>query len=109
MSFLATPDHNSGYVETPRTDRGGIDLMKDIPTASASKRHSCWDKTPSQMTPSATFNSPTPKIGVTPSGASMIPTLGDTTPGATPMIPMVPHTPVLLNSTAYQLDILPWV
>lgn len=101
----ATPGHNSGWAETPRTDRGGIDLIQDTPTPSASKRRSRWDETPSQMTPSATPGSltpgaATPKVGVTPSGASMTPTPGGMTPGATPMTPMVPRTPVLSNSAA---------
>lgn len=52
--------------------------------------------TPGSLTPGAA----TPKVGVTPSGASMTPTPGGMTPGATPMTPMVPRTPVLSNSAA---------
>lgn len=104
-NIVATPGHNSGWAETPRTDRGGVDLIQDTPTPSASKRRSRWDETPSQMTPSATPGgltpgSATPKVGATPSGASMTPTPGGMTPGATPMTPMAPRTPVLSNSAA---------
>lgn len=106
LNYLATPGHNSGWAETPRTDRGGVDLIQDTPTPSASKRRSRWDETPSQMTPSATPSGSltpggaTPKVGSTPSSASMTPTPGGMTPGATPMTPMAPRTPILSNSAA---------
>ena len=50
-----TPGQNSGWAETPRTDRtGGVDLIQETPTPSASKRRSRWDETPANQTPSMT-------------------------------------------------------
>ncbi|KOB67861.1 Uncharacterized protein OBRU01_19224, partial [Operophtera brumata] len=80
-----TPGHNSGWAETPRTDRGtGVDTIQETPTP-GTKRRSRWDETPG-ATPSAAAT-PTPSQA-TPSHA--------TPSHATPShgTPSTPHTPV---------------
>lgn len=78
--YLETPGHNSGWAETPRTDRTGGDLIQETPTPSASKRRSRWDETPSsQMTPGA-MTPTTPGTPHTPHGTP------HGTPHATPSL-----------------------
>jgi len=76
-----TPGHNSGWAETPRTDRTCAgDLIQETPTPSASKRRSRWDETPSsQMTPGS-MTPQTPGTPHTPHGTP------HGTPHATPSI-----------------------
>ncbi|XP_076460472.1 splicing factor 3B subunit 1-like isoform X1 [Babylonia areolata] len=81
-----TPGHGAGWAETPRTDRGGGDLIQDTPTPGASKRRSRWDETPGGATPSGLTPSFTPG-GLTPSG--MTPS-GMTPSGMTPSGAMTP-------------------
>jgi splicing factor 3B subunit 1 len=80
-----TPGHNSGWAETPKVDRSGVDMIENTPTPSASKRRSRWDETPAANTPS------TPATPMTPHTPSMMMTPG----GATPMGPkaMIMATP----------------
>ena len=86
-----TPGHGAGWAETPRTDRGGTDLIQDTPTPGASKRRSRWDETPGGATPGALTPSFTPG-GLTPSGltpsamtpSGMTPSGGLTPSGMTP-------------------------
>ena len=84
--IAGTPGHNADWAETPRTDRGGGDLIQDTPTPSASKRRSRWDETPGGATPSAMTPSFTPG-GLTPSGMTpqgMTPSGALTPSGMTP-------------------------
>ena len=71
MLSSETPGHGSGWAETPKTDRGGGDLIQETPTPSASKRRSRWDETPINATPGA----------MTPSGMTPSMTPGNMTPG----------------------------
>lgn len=82
-NLTETPGHNSGWAETPRTDRGsGVDTIQETPTP-GTKRRSRWDETPGATPAAAT---PTPSHA-TPSHA----TPSHATPShATP----TPHTPV---------------
>lgn len=94
MCVTETPGHNSGWAETPRTDRGGGDLIQETPTPGASKRRSRWDETPAGgggVTPSATPSQATPSHA-TPSHA----TPSHATPGHTPShgTPTPHHTPI---------------
>ena len=87
MCFSDTPGHGSGWAETPKTDRGGGDLIQETPTPSASKRRSRWDETPGAtpgggaMTPSMTPGASTPGGGATPSMTPGGMTPGGFTPG----------------------------
>lgn len=75
LTTAETPGQ-SGWAETPRTERsGGGDLIQETPTPGASKRRSRWDETPtSQMTPGNATPTPHPSTplmtpsGVTPTG-----------------------------------------
>lgn len=85
--------HQAGWAETPKTDRGGGDMIEDTPTPAVSKRRSRWDETPGAQTPSMTPGHMTPSMtpggatpgGMTPSGMSGMTTPGGGTPsGFTP-------------------------
>ena len=83
--FVETPGHNSGWAETPRTDRGtGVDTIQETPTP-GTKRRSRWDETPGATPAAAT---PTPSHATpthtTPSHA----TPSHATPTHTPHTPM---------------------
>ena len=77
LSITETPGHGSGWAETPKTDRGGTDLIQETPTPGASKRRSRWDETPANVTPGGLTPSMTPSA-MTP---SMTPGAGGSTPG----------------------------
>ncbi|XP_052767577.1 splicing factor 3B subunit 1-like isoform X1 [Mya arenaria] len=93
-SHMTPGGHQAGWAETPKTDRGGGDLIEDTPTPATNKRRSRWDETPgahtpSQMTPGHMTPSMTPgghtPGGMTPSGMSGMTTPGGGTPsGFTP-------------------------
>lgn len=84
VSLLSeTPGHGSGWAETPRTDRGGGDLIQETPTPGASKRRSRWDETPGAATPESM--TPSAMRGMTPSlTPSGTPGVSGMTPSFTP-------------------------
>lgn len=96
-NFAETPGHNSGWAETPRTDRGtGVDTIQETPTP-GTKRRSRWDETPG-ATPSAAAT-PTPSHA-TPSHA----TPSHATPSHS--TPSTPHTPMFTPGGVSLHDIL---
>jgi len=111
-----TPGHNSGWAETPRTDRAAGDLIQETPTPGGGKRRSRWDETPSnQMTPSV-MTPQTPATPHTPMGtphaASATPTLmtpsGVTPTGQKAMAMATPTPGHLMTMTPEQLQTYRW-
>lgn len=102
-----TPGHNSGWLETPKADRGIDDSIID--STPASKRRSRWDETPSNQTPSMT---PSMTPGMTPSGAghaTPLLTPGGSTPvGHKAMIMATPAPNQLAAMTPEQLQAYRW-
>ncbi|KAF0294033.1 Splicing factor 3B subunit 1 [Amphibalanus amphitrite] len=112
-----TPGQNSGWAETPRTDRtGGVDLIQETPTPSASKRRSRWDETPANqtpsMTPTMTPGGMTPSMtpgGMTPSMTPGMLTPGGTTPTGAKAMGMATPTPGHLAAmTPEQMQAYRW-
>ena len=105
-----TPGFGSGWAETPRTDRGGGDMIQDTPTPSASKRRSRWDETP------AASSSATPLAGMTPQTPSLsgamtprLMTPGGATPVGKKAMAMATPTPGhLVTMTPEQLQAYRW-
>jgi splicing factor 3B subunit 1 len=115
--FLETT--NSGWAETPKTDRGGMDdadyIIRSTPTPSTDKRRSRWDETPANQTTTngASFTPVTKEIGV----ASTPRTSSGFTPGMTPIIAtpvgarainMATPTPSQISMTPEQMQAYRW-
>ncbi|XP_064455302.1 splicing factor 3B subunit 1-like isoform X2 [Ornithodoros turicata] len=102
-----TPGHGSGWAETPRTDRtGGVDLIQDTPTPSASKRRSRWDETPTSQMGNQTPQ--TPSTVLTPSATSVMTPSGVTPTGAKAMGMATPTPGHLMSMTPEQLQAYRW-
>ncbi|XP_021947605.1 splicing factor 3B subunit 1 isoform X2 [Folsomia candida] len=98
-----TPGNNSGWAETPKVDRSGVDMIENTPTPSASKRRSRWDETPAvAMTPS------TPATPMTPHTPSMMTPSGATPMGPKAMAMATPSPSQLAQMTPEQLQAYRW-
>lgn len=104
-----TPGHHSGWLETPRADRGITESIIDS-TPGASKRRSRWDETPSGATPSSmTPSSMTPHATPNHSSSTPLLTPGGSTPIGTKAMQMATPTPGHLASmTPEQLQAYRW-
>jgi splicing factor 3B subunit 1 len=111
LIYICLETTNSGWAETPRTDRGGMEdadyVTRSTPTPSTDKRRSRWDETPANATTTngGSFTPVTKEVGV----VSTPRTGSGFTPGMTPTIatPVGPRAANMATPAPNQVPMTP--